>query len=114
MFSVSYKKRLLALKRFLLPLLILLGFFFLFKGSVEQTARYTFAEEKASLEASILRSAIHSYALTGFYPQSFTELQKEYHITYDTERFLVEYIPNGTNLLPSIQVLNKTTGENIP
>ena len=29
----------------------------------------------------------------------------DYHITYDTEKFVVEYIPNGSNLLPSISVL---------
>ena len=29
----------------------------------------------------------------------------DYHITYDMEKFVVEYIPNGSNLLPSISVL---------
>ena len=37
--------------------------------------------------------------------QSLSELLTDYHITYDMEKFVVEYIPNGSNLLPSISVL---------
>ena len=33
------------------------------------------------------------------------ELLNDYHITYDSEKFVVEYVPNGSNLLPSISVL---------
>ena len=33
------------------------------------------------------------------------ELLSDYHITYDSEKFVVEYVPNGSNLLPSISVL---------
>jgi len=29
----------------------------------------------------------------------------DYHITYDKTKFVVEYVPNGSNLLPSISVI---------
>ena len=54
---------------------------------------------------SLEGGAIRTYALTGQYPQSLDELLSDYHITYDSEKFVVEYVPNGSNLLPSISVL---------
>lgn len=114
MFLCASQKAFLLLKRFLLPLLIFLGFFLLFQISVAQTSHQALTEEKSSLEDAIIRGAVHSYALNGFYPQNLSELLKEYHITYDTNQFLVEYVPNGTNLLPSVSVLNKAKGGNLP
>lgn len=43
--------------------------------------------------------------MTGQYPQSLDELLNDYHITYDSDKFVVEYVPNSSNLLPSISVL---------
>ena len=50
-------------------------------------------------------SAVRSYAMTGEYPENLAQLLNDYHITYDKNRFIVEYIPNGSNLLPSISVI---------
>ena len=58
-----------------------------------------------SLTLALEGGAIRTYALTGQYPQSLDELLSDYHITYDSEKFVVEYVPNGSNLLPSISVL---------
>lgn len=40
----------------------------------------------------------------GQYPEP-GELLNDYHITYDSDKFVVEYVPNSSNLLPSISVL---------
>ena len=60
------------------------------------------------LSQALEGGAIRTYALTGRYPQSLDELLSDYHITYDSEKFVVEYVPNGSNLLPSISVLPVT------
>ena len=39
------------------------------------------------------------------YPQNLEELLTDYKISYDPDKFVVEYVPNGSNLLPSISVL---------
>ena len=52
--------------------------------------------------------AIRTYALKGQYPESLDELLNDYHITYDSSRFVIEYVPNGSNLLPSISVIPLT------
>ena len=42
------------------------------------------------------------------YPESLDELLSDYHITYDSSKFVIEYVPNGSNLLPSISVIPLT------
>ena len=57
------------------------------------------------LEQALKNGAIRTYALTGTYPESLSQLLLDYHITYDKTKFVVEYVPNGSNLLPSISVI---------
>ena len=56
-------------------------------------------------EKTLKASAVRTYALTGEYPENLSQILRDYHITYDSEKFVVEYVPNGSNLLPSISVL---------
>ena len=58
-----------------------------------------------ALEQALKNGAIRTYALTGTYPESLSQLLSDYHITYDKTKFVVEYVPNGSNLLPSISVI---------
>ena len=62
-------------------------------------------KEQTTLKQALEQSAIRTYAMTGQYPQSLDELLNDYHITYDSDKFVVEYVPNSSNLLPSISVL---------
>ena len=57
------------------------------------------------LEQALKNGAIRTYALTGTYPESLSQLLLDYHNTYDKTKFVVEYVPNGSNLLPSISVI---------
>lgn len=49
--------------------------------------------------------------MTGAYPQSLDELLTDYGISYDHSKFIVEYVPNGSNLLPSVSVLTLNSSE---
>ena len=62
-------------------------------------------KEQDALEQALKNGAIRTYALTGTYPESLSQLLSDYHITYDKTKFVVEYVPNGSNLLPSISVI---------
>ena len=57
------------------------------------------------------QGAIRTYAMTGAYPQSLDELLTDYGISYDHSKFIVEYVPNGSNLLPSVSVLTLNSSE---
>lgn len=89
----------------LIPILATVVLCMLFYGGVSLTQRDSLVKEQNTLTQALEGGAIRTYALTGQYPQSLGELLTDYHITYDKEKFVVEYIPNGSNLLPSISVL---------
>lgn len=56
-------------------------------------------------EKTLKASAVRTYALTGEYPENLSQILRDYHITYGKSKFVVEYVPNGSNLLPSISVI---------
>ncbi|MCF0134659.1 MAG: hypothetical protein HUJ72_12400 [Blautia sp.] len=88
--------------------LVILSFslcFLLWKG-ISYTSQDTLTREKQTLEQAVLNGAVHSYAINGRYPESLEALLEEYHITYDKSRFAIEYIPNGSNLIPSIFIIS--------
>ena len=78
---------------------------FLFVAGVSSTSGQAVHKEQDALEQALKNGAIRTYALTGTYPESLSQLLLDYHITYDKTKFVVEYVPNGSNLLPSISVI---------
>lgn len=57
------------------------------------------------LQETLLRGAIHSYAIEGHFPQSLSHLTENYGIYIDTTRFVVHYEVFAANLLPDIRVI---------
>lgn len=84
-------------------LLLLLCLFFLL--AINRTSDETIKKEQITLEQALQKGAVHTYALEGRYPESLTQLLDDYGITYDTSKFVVEYVPEGANLLPRIAVI---------
>ena len=91
--------------RYLVPILLAAAFCTLFYVGILYTQQDSLEKEQITLTQALQGGAVRTYALTGRYPQSLDEILKDYHITYDTEKFVVEYVPNGSNLLPSLSVL---------
>ena len=99
------RRRFLRRFRFFLPILLLLllcGFFY---AGIRITSKETYTNEQKTLEQALLNSAVHAYSLNGCYPESLDQFLEEYGIHYDPDRFVVEYIPSGSNLFPSIDVI---------
>ena len=98
----SHRKKFFRNMLVVFPLLFLLVIASVFFAGVSFTSKDTLQKEQQLLEQSLKRGAVHTYALTGRYPESAEELIKDYHITYDSSRFVIEYVPNGSNLFPMI------------
>ncbi|HJC62297.1 MAG TPA: hypothetical protein H9753_01580 [Candidatus Blautia merdavium] len=79
----------------------------LFLGGIASLVRVSDQEQEDTIRSAVVQSAVHCYSLNGYYPESLEELVKEYGITYDSARFLVDYQPQGANLMPEITVLRK-------
>ena len=101
----SHRKKFLRNMMVLFPVLFLVSVGLIFFLGLNLTSDETLAKEQQALEQALEQGAIRTYALSGQYPQSLNELLEDYHITYDHSHFVVEYMPNGSNLLPSISVI---------
>lgn len=82
----------------------------LFLGILGQTSDAAAAEQKTSLERALRNGCLHCYASEGFYPESLSYLIDHYGITYDEDRFIIHYEPIGSNLPPTIMVIERKGG----
>ena len=85
--------------------LAMLGLFLLGLNSLDRT---TARQEAEGLKNSILQSAVHCYAMEGFYPDSLGYLQEHYGLQYDPDRYVVAYEVIGSNLMPDVSVIPLT------
>jgi competence protein ComGC len=92
----------------LFPLFLLLCIGLIFFIAIGRTSDATIQKEQSALLQTLENGAVRTYALKGQYPESLDELLSDYHIIYDSSRFVIEYVPNGSNLLPSISVIPLT------
>lgn len=58
-----------------------------------------------ALELALNRSLMLCYSLEGRYPETLEELLEKYPLTYDRQRFTVDYRLQGSNILPEITIL---------
>jgi len=75
----------------------------LFVG-LDQAEESSRAEGVRLLEETILRVAIHSYAVNGHFPESIAYITENYNVYIDRTRFVVHYQVFASNLLPDIRV----------
>lgn len=104
-------KKMLRRLRWIFPAVLLALLCCIFLAGINRTSGETRLKEQATLQQALEKGAVHTYALTGRYPESLSKLLEDYQITYDSEKFVVEYIPNGSNLFPMISVLPLSQGK---
>ena len=59
------------------------------------------------LEDSIERSVTQCYALEGCYPNSISYLKEHYGLTYDEDRYYIDYQYIGSNLRPDVTIIER-------
>ena len=96
----SHRKKFLRRFSLLLPLYFLILISSIFFISVSFASDETLHKEQQALEQALENGAIRSYAMNGQYPESLDQILNDYR-----SRFVVEYTPNGSNLLPYISVI---------
>ncbi len=77
----------------------------LFLLGLDSLSGATARQEAEGLKRSILQSAVHCYALEGFYPDSLSYLEDHYGLTYDPDKYVVSYEIIGSNLMPDVSVI---------
>ena len=89
----------------LVPAAFFLVVLALFIAGLNDLSGATARQEAEGLKSSILQSAVHCYALEGFYPDSLAYLEEHYGLQYDKDRYVVSYEVIGSNLMPGVTVI---------
>lgn len=83
---------------------VVLGLFYMGTGYVSDK---TMAQEKQTLKQAIDHGIVQCYALEGSYPENLQYLKENYGLTYDENKFFVDYQTIGSNILPDVTVIEK-------
>ncbi len=64
-------------------------------------------QQKELLTQSVDHSVTQCYALEGSYPSSLSYLEERYGLTYDKDRYYIDYQFIGSNLRPDITIIER-------
>ncbi len=82
-----------------------------FLFSVHLASEGNVERQRESLEKAIQRDVTYCYATTGRYPKTLDYIERVYGLTYDKERFSVEYIVKGSRIPPEV-IITDIGGKN--
>ncbi len=94
-------------RNIIISIVIFLLIFFCFWLAVSSASSKTLDEEKNTLSAAVTRSVTHCYAIEGNYPESLEYLKDNYGLTYDEDKFFIDYQPLGADIMPDITIIVK-------
>lgn len=79
----------------------------LFLYGISSVSKSQVLDERKLLEDAIVRDISHCYAVEGSYPPSLHYMQEHYGLTYDQDKFLVNYEYIGSNIMPTFYILER-------
>lgn len=65
-------------------------------------------KEQQYLEDTLKKAAVHSYAMTGKYPDSVETLIDKYGIVYEEKNYFIYFNVFADNVMPTIEVRERT------
>ncbi len=64
-------------------------------------------EQLQILQDAVTRDITRCYAEEGSYPESLNYLKKHYGLTYDEDKYFIDYQPLGTNIFPDVTIIQR-------
>lgn len=78
---------------------------FVFAGAVMYLSEGSTERQKETLEKALTNAITECYAEEGRYPESLEYLVENYRVTYDEERFFIDYQVRGQNIRPDVTII---------
>lgn len=103
----QYSKKEHKQRNYILSLFIFIVVIGIFYFGIQSVSVKTDSEQLASLEHALSRSIVHCYAVEGTYPESLQYLKEHYGISYDEDKYFVDYRAAGANIVPDVTVIKK-------
>ncbi len=87
--------------------LLFLAVLFGFGYALGRISAHTAGEQEELLEQMIWRGITQCYVMEGSYPESLEYLEDAYGVSYDTDRYFVDYQVWGSNIVPEVTIIEK-------
>ncbi|MBQ6574495.1 MAG: hypothetical protein IJL90_00155 [Lachnospiraceae bacterium] len=82
-----------------------IGIIILFLFGIAFISSTSKKDQHQVLSDAVSKDIIHCYAVEGYYPPSLKYIEDHYGLTYDKERYIVDYVPIGDNIMPSVTIV---------
>lgn len=92
----------------IIPIVFFIFLLVLFIRGVNSVSDTTDSKQLESLQTALERDIAQCYAVEGAYPESLVYLTEHYGLTYDHNKYTVNYTYYGSNIYPEYIVLHKT------
>ncbi len=76
---------------------------------INSVSNSTLTDDRSLLEKAVTRDIVHCYAVEGVYPPSLSYIEEHYGLTYDHSKYIVSYESIGSNIMPSVMIIEKYT-----
>lgn len=94
-------------RNLLVSIIIFIMVFCLFWFGITAMSEKNSSQERQTLETAINRGIVHCYSIEGTYPGNLQYLEDHYGLTYNKERFFVDYQVLGSNIMPDVTIIDK-------
>lgn len=96
----------------LISVILFLGIVVYFFTALNNMSEGINTQQEEALHTAIDNAVVSCYAVEGCYPESVEYLEEHYGLTYDHDKFYVEYSSFGTNVRPAVNVVVLEAGRN--
>lgn len=96
----------------LISVVFFLGIVVYFFTALNNMSEGINTQQEEALHNAIDNAVVSCYAVEGCYPDNVEYLEEHYGLTYDHEKFYVEYSNFGSNVRPAVNVVVIEAGRN--
>lgn len=104
--AIDSKKRIIESSGF--SVLFFIAVMAVFLLGISMLSNSSVRDEKEILTKAINKDVIHCYAVEGFYPPSVGYIEDHYGLTYDHDKYLIDYESIGNNIMPNIMIIERS------
>lgn len=94
----------------ILPLLVFCATLILLWSGFSRSARANSTQNLQVMSSAIRKAIVSCYAIEGVYPPDIKYLEDHYGIVIDHERYVIHYELAGSNVMPSVEILERGNG----
>lgn len=92
---------------FTISLVVFIAIIVLFVFGISSISNSSVVNDKEILTEAIERDIVHCYCVEGMYPPSVKYMQEHYGLTYNSDKYIIDYEYIGGNIMPKFMIISR-------